>query len=139
MAVKEKEIWIRARCNQILKDRLTRYIEGEAERGRQVQESDLLRDLLVEFLDRVAPIASQRGGTPGRTPQEKASSSPPSNEAAILAAVVKEVEDAGESELSSPPSGVGGPAVPGEEPPRPSSPESKPRRPARGEGERKKT
>ena len=108
---------------------ITAFIEG------------LIRDEFVRLFGPIRPEGySQRGGTPGVTPQEKpASSLPPSDEAAILAAVVKEVENDAGDELSSPPSGVGEPASQGAEPPRPSSPESKPRHPAREERERKKT
>lgn len=52
---KEKAIWIRARCTAVLKKRMADYLASETDKGNSKKESEVLREIVVEFLDRVAP------------------------------------------------------------------------------------
>lgn len=52
----DKGAWIRARCSPVLKQRLTDYLATLAARGNSKKESELLRDLLVKFLDEAYPV-----------------------------------------------------------------------------------
>jgi len=48
-----KSFTLRGRVSHILKSRLQRYIESENRRGRSVDESSVVRDAVVEYLDRM--------------------------------------------------------------------------------------
>ncbi len=50
-----KDIWVRARCSRVLKLRIAAYLKVQAERGSSIDESDVVRDALIEFLDARQP------------------------------------------------------------------------------------
>lgn len=43
---------IKARVGEVLYNRLKRYIDNENRRGRSIDDSSVMRDAVVEFLDR---------------------------------------------------------------------------------------
>jgi len=48
-----KAYTIRGRVSVILKDRLRAFIDNENRRGRSIDESGVVRDAVVEYLDRM--------------------------------------------------------------------------------------
>jgi hypothetical protein len=58
-----KQPTLRGRISPILKARLQAYIESENSRGRSVDESGIVRDAVVEYLDRRdGRLAAQSSG-----------------------------------------------------------------------------
>lgn len=81
-----KNLIIRGRVNEVLKERLARYIEQENSKGRSIDESSVLRDATVEYLDaRNVPVPAP-SGPPRPANLESGDAPSPEAEQVILAA-----------------------------------------------------
>jgi hypothetical protein len=58
--VNHSELWIRARCTPTLKKRLADYMAYEEKRGNSKKESEVLREILVDFLDHHEPVGKKK-------------------------------------------------------------------------------